>query len=144
MHGENNIFVRYLRTQPAPWHHKVHNPGSNHRQDVIVDYNSREICTLAAFTPAVTGEQYRRTIDLIVAAPELLAACIEFAFLQDQHGTLTPELADLISRAGGPDLSQRVSPTAPKVSAPATRVHTVNQKDDVSQTKTKKGRPLQR
>ena len=136
MRGENNIFVRHLKTVPAPWHHKIHNPGSNHRQDVIVDYTSREICTLKPYDPTISVEQYRRTVDLIALAPELLAACIEFAFMQDQQGNLTEELAKLIYDAGGPDIRERVNTPANSTPEPTPP------KDNVSQTKTKKGRRL--
>lgn len=142
MNGENNIFVRYLRTYPAPWHHKVHNPGSNHRQDVIVDFHSNEIAHLVKYSPVVTPEQYRRTLDLLAHAPELLAACIEFALLQDTQNQLQPELVDLIQRAGGPDLSERLVPKATEL--PAAKTITPQTKDDVCRTKIKKGRPLQR
>ena len=136
MRGENNIFVRYLKTVPAPWHHKIHNPGSNHRQDVIVDYTSREICTLKPYDPAISVEQYRRTVDLITLAPELLAACIEFAFMQDQAGNLTEELAKLIHDAGGPDIRDRVKPPTTPATTPTPPT------DNVLRTKTKKGRRL--
>jgi hypothetical protein len=143
MRGENNYLLRHLKTVPTPWHHKVHNPGTNHRQDVIVDYNSNEICTIAPYRPDYTSEQYRRTINLITLAPELLAACLEFAMQCDSQGTLTQELADLILDAGGPDIRERVGQTAPKVSAPAPAQPTVNHKDNVSKTTVKKQRRLQ-
>ena len=144
MHGENNIFVRHLKTLPAPWHHKVHNPGSNHRTDVIVDYHSNEVAHMVKFAPHMTSEQYRRSIDLIEHAPELLAACIEYAMLQDAAGTLTESLAQLILNAGGPDIRERVSPTATELPAEKIKETTPQTKDNVLRTKTKKGRPLQR
>ena len=143
MDGENNIFCRSLRTHPAPWHAKVHNPGSNHRTDVIVDFHSREIAHMVQLQPGITGEQYRRSTQLIAQAPRLLSACIEFAALEDARGTLQPELVELIRDAGGPDLTERLGQTAPKVSAPAPAEHPVNQKDTVSQTTVKKQRRLQ-
>jgi len=89
--------------------------------------------------PGITGEQYRRSIQLISQAPRLLSACIEYAALEDARGTLQPELVELILSAGGPDLTERLGQTAPKVSAPAP----VNQKDNVLKTTVKKRpRPL--
>lgn len=142
MRGENNFLLRHLKTVPTPWHHKVHNPGTNHRQDVIVDYHSNEICTLAPYTPRYTSEQYRRTIDLITLAPELLSACVEFAMLMDSQGKLTEELVDLIRDAGGPNIHERLGQTAPKVSAPAPKTPSVNPKDNVLKTTVKKQRRL--
>ena len=89
--------------------------------------------------PGITGEQYRRSTQLIAQAPRLLSACIEYAALEDARGTLQPELVELILSAGGPDLTERLGQKAPKVSAPAP----VNQKDNVLKTTVKKRpRPL--
>ena len=143
MDQENNWLIRKLKTYPAPWHAKVHNPGSNHRTDVICDFAGEEIAHLTQLNPKRSGEQYRNNIRLIEHAPALLAALIEYAALEDSRGTLQPNLVELIKCAGGPDLTERLGQTAPKVSAPAPAKQSVNQKDTVLKTTAKKQpRPL--
>lgn len=143
MDTENNWIVRSLKSSPAPWHTKQHNPGSNHRQDVLCDFSGKEIAHFVQLSPPTTGEQYRNTLKLIEQAPALLAALVEYAALEDSRGTLQTRLVELILAAGGPNLESRLGQTAPKVSAPAPKTPTVNPKDNVSQTTAKKQRRLQ-
>ena len=139
MDQENNYLLRKLKTYPAPWHAKVHNPGSNHRTDVICDFAGEEILHFNQLNPKRTGEQYRNNIQLVAHAPALLSALIEYAMLEDARGTLQSNLVELIHAAGGPDLHSRLGQTAPKVSAPAPAV---NPKDNVLKTTVKKQRRL--
>ena len=144
MDYENNFFTRHLPLN-APWHHKTHYPGTNAREDVIVDYHSNVVCTVAPLRQHQTSEQYRATIQTLSMAPVLLAAVIEFAFAQDAAGKLTPDLVELIHRAGGPDLSSRLTaPKVPAVTTPKIQDNTPNSpKDNVSETKLgKRPRPL--
>ena len=129
MDYENNFFTRHLPLN-APWHHKTHCEGTNAREDVIVDYHSNVVCTVAPLRRHQTVEEYRAMIRTLEMAPVMLAALIEYAFALDSQGRLTEGLVELIEKAGGPDLHSRL--TAPKVPA----VHTPKIWDNVSQTLT--------
>lgn len=144
MDYENNFFTRHLPVN-APWHHKTHNPGTNAREDVIVDYHSNVVCTIAPLRRHQSTEEYRAMIRTLSMAPVLLAALIEYAFAQDAAGKLTEDLVELIRSAGGPDLQSRL--TAPKVPPVRTPKIWDNASqgliDNVSETKSKKQpRPL--
>ena len=117
MDYENNFFTRHLPLN-APWHHKTHCEGTNAREDVIVDYHSNVVCTLAPLRRHQTAEEYRAMIRTLEMAPVMLAALIEYALTLDSQGRLTEDLVELIEKAGGPDLHSRL--TAPKVPAVTT------------------------
>ena len=114
MDYENNFFTRHLPVN-APWHHKTHCEGTNAREDVIVDYHSNVVCTVAPLRRHQTAEEYRAMIQTLRMAPVMLAALIEYALVLDAQGKLTEDLVKLIHTAGGPDLHSRL--TAPKVPA---------------------------
>ena len=144
MDYENNFFTRHLPVN-APWHHKTHCEGTNAREDVIVDYHSNVVCTLAPLRRHQTAEEYRAMIRTLSMAPVMLAALIEYALTLDAQGRLTPDLVELIEKAGGPDLHSRL--TAPKVPAVTTpKIQdqpTQDLTDTVSRTRSSKPqRPL--
>ena len=144
MDYENNFFTRHLPVN-APWHHKTHCEGTNAREDVIVDYHSNVVCTLAPLRRHQTTEEYRAMIQTVSMAPVLLAALIELAFIQDAQGKLTEDLVKLILQAGGPDLHSRLTaPKVPPVRTPKIWDNTSQTlKDNVSETKLgKRPRPL--
>jgi len=56
-------------------------------------------------------EQFRHTQNLLLRAPKLLAAVMEYAYnLDERDGHISESLADLIRDCGGRDLSSRVKP----------------------------------
>jgi hypothetical protein len=97
-----NPYLRHLKILPGPWHPKE--VGMNPQSYTVCDYEGREIIRLEAGQGEV--ERCRNTAQLVAHAPQLLAAVIEYAHEQHTNRQLTPELAELILGAGGPDLTQ--------------------------------------
>lgn len=96
---------------PGPWHLKRVGPPNQPRY-TLHDLHGN---TIAEIFPPVnpdrsyTVEQFRNTQNLLLRAPVLLAALMEYALHEDiAHQGITQELCDLIKDCGGRDLQSRV------------------------------------
>jgi hypothetical protein len=76
--------------------------------------------TIATMVPpsnpdrSYTPEQFRATQNLLLRAPVLLAALMEYALHEDlAHQGITQDLCDLIKQCGGRDLQSRVRDSNP-------------------------------
>jgi hypothetical protein len=103
----------------GPWHLK-RSGAANQPTYTLHDLHGNTIATLSppdnpdrSYTP----EQFRNTMNLLLRAPILLAALMEYALHEDvAHQGITQELCDLIRECGGRDLHSRVkSPDGPAV-----------------------------
>ena len=95
----------------GPWH--VKRVGANNApRYTLHDLHGNVIAEI--FPPSnpdrsYTPEQFVNTQNLLLRAPVLLAALMEYALHEDvAHQGITQELADLIKQCGGRDLQTRV------------------------------------
>lgn len=122
MQGETNIFLRGLKSTPAPWQHKIVNAGTALRRDEIVNYEGTNIIDFHLPGGDYTTTEYKNTIALVANAPNLLAALIELVYTQKELLGATPEpaLYKLIQDCGGPDLSETPQTEATQQPKPQT------------------------
>lgn len=100
----------------GPWHLK-RSGAANDPHYTLHDLYGNTIAELIppsnpdrSYTPA----QFRATQNLLLRAPVLLAAVMEYALHEDlAHQGITQELCDLIRECGGRDLQSRVRPSTP-------------------------------
>ena len=108
----SNLFFKGYRGTEPPWHSKrVGDP--RHPEYTVHDLTGREIARLRTDRVGrdYTPDQFRANLALIEHAPQLLAALTEYAYNADTAGIgVTPELANLILAAGGPDITSRTQP----------------------------------
>ena len=95
----------------GPWHIKRTGADNRPRYTLHDLYGN----TIAEIFPpdnpdrSYTPEQFRNTQNLMLRAPVLLAALMEYALHEDlAHTGITQELCDLIRECGGRDLQTRV------------------------------------
>lgn len=93
---------------PAPW--QIKRGGAHHDPNyTLVDALGNPIAHIIIPQSRTGVEQHHATQNLLVNAPRLLAAVMEFALHEDMaHGGITQELRDLILSCGGKDLQSRV------------------------------------
>lgn len=95
----------------GPWHLK-RSGAANTPTYTLHDLYGNTIATLhLPNNPdrSYTAEQFRATQNLLLRAPILLAAVMEYALHEDvAHSGITQELCDLIRDSGGRDLQSRV------------------------------------
>lgn len=99
----------------GPWHLKRTGKDSDPRFTLHDLYGNTIAELLPPSNPdrSYTPEQFRATQNLLLRAPILLAALMEYALHEDlAHGGITQELCDLIRECGGRDLQSRVRPSA--------------------------------
>lgn len=95
----------------GPWHLK-RTGAVNTPEFTLHDLHGNCIATVIPPTNpdrSYTAEQFRNTQNLLLRAPILLAALMEYALHEDSaHGGITQQLCDLIRECGGRDLQSRV------------------------------------
>lgn len=106
-----NVFLRSLPTQPGPWTVETvpHERHPREQRVYILDSQGEPVCEIPTANNRRVAQRARGTRAVIQHAPQLLAALIEYAFNAEQTGIpIRPELVDLIHRAGGPDLKEKL------------------------------------
>lgn len=107
----SSIFLANAVHAQGPW--QLKRGGSP--QDptyTLVDFYGNPICEMIipnnpdrSYTPA----QFLKTCDLLLRAPKLLAAVLEYAYnLDERTGSISEELVELIRSCGGRDLTERL------------------------------------
>jgi hypothetical protein len=95
----------------GPWHLK-RTGAANTPEFTLHDLHGNIIATMVPPNNpdrSYTTQQFRNTQNLLLRAPVLLAALMEYALHEDSaHAGITQELCDLIRACGGRDLQSRV------------------------------------
>ena len=107
-----NVFLSNTHAE-GPWHLK-RGGAPSHPEFTLHDLHGNTIAELLPPSNpdrSYTPEQFRATQNLILRAPVLLSALMEYALETDvREGGITQALADLIVECGGRDMQHRVKP----------------------------------
>ena len=93
---------------PGPW--QIKRGGAHHAPTyTLVDAAGVPIALIILPQSRSRVQQHTATQNLLVNAPRLLAAVMEYALHEDlAHAGITQELRDIIVESGGKDLQSRV------------------------------------
>ena len=108
-----SIFLANAIHAQGPWHLKRGNTDNNPTYTLVDFYGNpiARLCIPENPDRSYTPDQFRATQNLLLRAPKLLAALMEYAYNMDmQTGSISQELRDLIVECGGRDLQSRVRP----------------------------------
>ena len=108
-----SIFLANAPHAQGPWQLKRGGVDRDPTYTLVDFYGNpiAQLCLPSNPDRSYSPEQFRHTQNLLLRAPKLLAALMEYAYnLDEREGSISKELAQLIRDCGGRDLASRVKP----------------------------------